>query len=144
MDAGSKGVRGALETLCETLRTFEIDEEATGTVGLVVAEVLNNIVEHAYGALATIAPVDITGRLTANGLCLRITDRGRPMPGGKLPPGCIPALDVEVPNLPEGGFGWFLIRDLARDLVYQRVGEENRLSLCITLGSPSARQKIRG
>ena len=35
--------------------------------------------------------------------------------------------------LPEGGFGWALIRDMTRDLTYRRQGRMNRLSFVIDL-----------
>ena len=35
----------------------------------------------------------------------------------------------EFPDLPEGGFGWYLIRDLARDVNYEREGWCNVLTL---------------
>ena len=43
-------------------------------------------------------------------------------------------LDVAFEDLPEGGFGWFLIQDLAKDVLYARVENENRLSLRLAVG----------
>ena len=37
--------------------------------------------------------------------------------------------DVPMQDMPEGGFGWFLIKDLAKDVTYHRVKAENHLSL---------------
>jgi serine/threonine-protein kinase RsbW len=49
------------------------------------------------------------------------------MPKETLPEGRLIAR-ADVSNLPEGGFGWFLIRALSRDLDYRRVGGRNLLS----------------
>jgi len=51
------------------------------------------------------------------------------MPDGKLPLGDLAPLDAELDDLPEGGFGWFLIQHLARDVTYTRVDNENHLKM---------------
>jgi serine/threonine-protein kinase RsbW len=56
------------------------------------------------------------------------------MPDGQLPLGQPTAVDVDLMDLPEGGFGWFLIQDLARDVTYVRVGSENRLDMRLAVG----------
>lgn len=95
---------------------------------IVLAEVLNNIVEHSYGGKG--GEIDLRLELSERGLAVQVSDRGRPMPGGTLPVGLAPRLS-DVATLPEGGFGWFMIRQLVRDLEYQRIGPCNRLSFCI-------------
>ena len=40
--------------------------------------------------------------------------------------------DQDAPqDLPEGGFGWFLIRSLTRDLTYLREDGYNMLCFCV-------------
>lgn len=108
--------------------------DAMGRVELVLAEVLNNIVEHAYA--------DIRGKIAlqlAQGdqaLSCRVADDGRPMPDGRLPAGRLPRDDAA--ELPEGGFGWHLIRSLARDLCYARTGGQNVLTFRIPLSADDA------
>ena len=104
-----------------------LTEESLGTVQIVLAEVLNNVVEHAYARFPGMIEVWVTRRDTY--LFLRTIDEGLTMPGGVLPDGKLTASD----DLPEGGFGWFLIRNLSHDLTYQRDGARNRLSLCISV-----------
>ncbi len=58
------------------------------------------------------------------------------MPGGQLPLGMSQSLNVGLCDLPEGGFGWFLIKDLAKDLKYRRIGQENHLHLRIAITVP--------
>jgi serine/threonine-protein kinase RsbW len=99
----------------------------TAALHITLAEVLNNIVEHAYSGLPPgVICVDL--RLLADGLHCRVEDQGHPMPESGLPRGDLPAVDVGVPDLPEGGFGWRIIRSLATDLTHVRTGGTNRLA----------------
>ena len=134
VESSGLAVREALQQLGDGLERFDLGPEEAGTVQLVMAEILNNIVEHAYPPRGPVGPIHIRGNMASDGLHLEISDRGRPMPEGKLPIGRRQPVDVALPELPEGGFGWFLIQDLARDLRYLRRGAENRLSLRIAVG----------
>ncbi|MGP6086994.1 ATP-binding protein [Antarctobacter jejuensis] len=99
---------------------------------LVVAEVLNNIVEHAYQDRAD-GRIILTLRFRKDRLKVRFTDFGRPMPSGTPPAGEQADLTVATEDLPEGGFGWFLIRSLTEDLSYCREKDSNHLTLSIPL-----------
>ncbi|MFZ1470576.1 MAG: ATP-binding protein [Paracoccaceae bacterium] len=92
-----------------------------GTAEIVLAEVLNNIVEHAYAAET--GPIRLCLSLGDARLICRIEDEGAPMPGATPPAGHPP----DPVDLPEGGFGWHLIRSLSLDLGYERDGRTNRL-----------------
>ena len=118
-------IRDGLARLFRMQPLSDLDEERRGSAEIVLAEALNNIVEHAYAGQPGEIRVEVTRR--AADLCCQIRDHGRPMPGGSLPPGHLKPLS-EGGDLPEGGFGWFLIRKLARDLSYARDGEENVLT----------------
>ena len=61
------------------------------------------------------------------GLHCTVSDTGAPMPGLCLPEGQFQPLK-DLADLPEGGFGWFLIRSLTEGLAYQRSKGLNRLS----------------
>jgi len=98
---------------------------------LVLAEVFNNIVEHAYGADLA-GPVDLRIWRHGTALICHVRDRGQPMPGRHLPGGGLPTLDPDAPQFwPEGGFGWGLVHDLTHYLAYRRVAGENNLRFCI-------------
>ena len=101
------------------------EDDLRGTAEIVLAEVLNNIVEHAYADQGG----DITLRLVRHDGALHctVTDTGAPMPGLCLPEGRFQPLD-DLADLPEGGFGWFLIRSLTQGLAYRRSKGINRLS----------------
>jgi serine/threonine-protein kinase RsbW len=136
IQSGAMGVRQALEAFMSELSPLELEIEESSTVQLVLAEVINNIMEHAYPEGGAAGPIVIkcTGR--DDGLHLHIQDEGSPMPGGQLPLGMSQSLNVGLCDLPEGGFGWFLIKDLAKDLKYRRIGQENHLHLRIAITAP--------
>ena len=71
-----------------------------------------------------------------DGLHLAVSDEGLPMPDLQAPLGLPQEIDRPVCDLPEGGFGWFLIRDLAKDLSYRRLAQENRIDLRLPVGLP--------
>lgn len=92
---------------------------------IVLAEVLNNIVEHAYAGQP--GPIRLRLRSGAAGLHVLAEDEGRAMPPQGLPAGRMPPSAAA----PEGGFGWCLIRALSRDLGYWRGPGCNRLRLVV-------------
>lgn len=127
-------VRDALVQLLQALGPLALDVEEKGTIELVLAEVLNNIVEHAYQDKTDGGPIQITCRTQSDGLMVRITDKGKIMPEGKLPTGTLAAIEVDLDDMPEGGFGWFLIQNLAKDVTYERVRDKNVLHMRLAVG----------
>jgi len=121
-------VRDGLAQVLSSPGLAELAEEDRGTAELLLAEALNNVVEHAYARW----PGDI--RLTlarqGTGLAVCICDQGLPMPGATPPKGELPSIGA-LADLPEGGFGWFLIRSLAQELTYHRHADRNELRFYI-------------
>ncbi|CUH75524.1 ATP-binding protein [Tropicibacter naphthalenivorans] len=99
---------------------------------LALAEVLNNVVEHAYRDRSD-GEIRVDLKFADSCLRARIVDFGAPMPGGVPPCGKMADLDVPTEDLPEGGFGWFLIRSLANRLTYHQCDGANHLTLEIPL-----------
>lgn len=126
-------VRTALSNACDCLRAHSLSEEEVGSVELVLAETLNNIVEHAYSN-SDVGEIDVRLRLGKRGLHCCIYDTGSPMPCGMPPLGMRADPMAEMDDLPEGGFGWFLIREIAKDLEYVRDGERNKVTFRIAVG----------
>lgn len=62
----------------------------------------------------------------AGGLACAVADDGTPLPPSCLVPARLPP--PEIAALREGGFGWFMIRDLTQSLFYFR--ERRRNVLC--------------
>lgn len=125
-------VRETLKALRRFLEAEGVSRDDCGTAEIVLAEVLNNVFEHAYGP-DTAGEVALTARLYPAKIIVDIRDSGRPLPGLELPTGEPPALDQPRGGLPEGGFGWYMIRRLTADLVYARHGAQNRLQFTIPL-----------
>lgn len=122
--AGPVAVRTGLARIMASGPLMALSADHRATAEIVLAEVLNNIAEHAYSG----GPGDIFIQLAATptGLECRITDRGLDMPGGTPPAGVLPQEE-----LPEGGFGWYLIRSLTQGLIYQRKDGQNLLQFVI-------------
>lgn len=127
--ADPAAVRAALLQVDQRLRGEALTPEHRATVELVLAEILNNIVEHAFAGLPP-GMIQLTLRLGPDRLCGHTTDTGRPFPGG-LPRAEAPAQRPQRQALPEGGFGWALIRQLCADLHYSRSRCCNLLSFSI-------------
>jgi serine/threonine-protein kinase RsbW len=134
-------VRDALSALLAGPILAEISEDERGTAELVLAEAMNNIVEHAYADTGN-GEITLTLWQSEGEVACRITDRGTAMPDEVLPVGVL-AEHGETADLPEGGFGWFLIRTLSRDLRYARLGTLNELTFVLGAGqSCSAEQTV--
>lgn len=140
--ASCEDIRHALSDLRTFLRDAGIDADERGTVEIVLAEVLNNVAEHAY-AMREPGKVWLDVTLEEESLIADITDAGVPLPGLCLPAGRNPAPDAAISSLsrhdlPEGGFGWFLIRSLTSTLRYRRVAGRNHLHLAMDLAASDA------
>ncbi len=126
--AQSMAVRTLLAEMRAELQTAGLHPDRCGTVEIALAEALNNIVEHAYAG--TPGEITFDMALGAQGLRIDLRDNGAPLPGPGIPINDPPVSQGHRDTLPEGGFGWFLIRTLTRDLHYQRTAQENHLTLC--------------
>lgn len=118
-------VRDALQFLFEARQLGQLCEDDRGTAEIVLAEALNNIVEHAYARHQ--GDIEVTIRVATGSLDCTISDHGLPIPGETLPAGRLPQM-LDLDDLPEGGFGWHMIRSLSRDLAYCRVDGRNELT----------------
>jgi len=129
LPASEPAVRRTLQDVGRHLRRLGLDDEMRAAAELVLAEALNNVVRHAYRDLPADGADDIALDLdlAEDGIAVTVRDRGRALPGGRLPDGRLPDVGTDRDGLPEGGFGWFLIRRLSRDLAYDRGPAGNRL-----------------
>ncbi|KPP84313.1 MAG: serine/threonine-protein kinase RsbW [Rhodobacteraceae bacterium HLUCCO07] len=126
-------VRAALNELTTALFVEGHDDSVRSTAEIVLGEVLNNIVEHAYGPDRQ-GEIELCCESGQNALWVTVCDRGAPMPGLRLPSGRPVELDGVREDLPEGGFGWFLVHSLAENLDYCRAAGRNRLSFAVPYG----------
>ncbi|MEP2717734.1 ATP-binding protein [Pseudophaeobacter sp.] len=124
--------RSGISTVMERLRDIDLPEDRAGDVQIALAEAVNNVVEHAYGDTTT-GDVRIQCRIADEILHIQISDAGPPLPNGELPAGTPAEISGPLETLPEGGFGWFLIRELTCRLHYARENGNNQLSLFFEL-----------
>jgi serine/threonine-protein kinase RsbW len=131
--ARNRSIRDALAEVRSRLGRMALSDEEITTVEVVLAEVMNNVAEHAY-AWRRDGEMILGLRQTRDGILVSVTDEGRPMPDDDLPFG--DRLDPTVPieEMPEGGFGWLIIRQLARDVSYVRENGVNQLSFRVAVG----------
>lgn len=126
-------VRRGLMALTSALSDLALSDEEHSSIELVMAETLNNIVEHAY-ANTSDGQIELRVARDPKGLAFRVSDRGKPMPGGEPPLGTQVVAGTPAAEVPEGGFGWFLIRELAYDIAYRRDGCTNIMSFRMNVG----------
>ena len=120
--------RQAILSTSGRLRAGGIPRHRADEIEIALAEAINNVVEHAYAGREP-GMVRILCNLQWEHLTVRICDDGTPLPQNRLPQGLAAELSGAKADLPEGGFGWFLIRELTSEISYDHHGEENRLSL---------------
>ena len=130
-------VRLAVSEALSALDPLNLSDEELGSVQMILAEALNNVAEHAYPTNNP-GQVKLVLRHGRAGVLIEIRDHGQPMPNGRPPLGRHPTETQPDDRLPEGGFGWFLIRQLARDLIYDRENGENFLIFRIAVGERPA------
>lgn len=132
---GHDAIRTALqEWRCWADRAC-VGPDLAGRAEIVLAEVLNNITEHGHAGLDTIAAkVVLYCRLQSEGLRMVVIDHGLPVPQGLCVPQAHPFEgDGGIANLPEGGFGWHLIRELTCELDLRSDALGNRLCFLVPL-----------
>jgi serine/threonine-protein kinase RsbW len=131
--ARNRSIRDSLAEVRLRLAKLPLGEEELATVEVVLAEVMNNIAEHAY-AWRRDGEMLLVLRHTPEGLRISVSDEGMAMPDLAIPVG--KGLDPAAPlsEVAEGGFGWLIIRQLARELSYTRQDGVNHLSFRIDVG----------
>lgn len=131
-DATSLSVREHVERILVSLKENLVSEDQKTSAEIVLAELLNNIVEHGYVGIST-GKIHVEITLLASILQIDTKDFGLPIADLRIPEPVEPDLNVQISNLPEGSFGWFMIRKLTCDSSYRRVGNTNCFSLSVAL-----------
>ena len=130
-------IRQVVEDICQHLGQAGLPAADLTSVQIVIAEILNNIVEHAYGINGTgrfSVHIRVRGGLLFAGFC----DCGQRIPTNVLTPQSMDDPDSDIPDLPEGGFGWSLIHILVSQLRYRYVSEQNWLTVAIPISIGSS------
>lgn len=130
-------VAAALERLKISGQRKEINEVRLTDMVIVLGEVLNNIVEHALAGRDD-GHVDLSVLRRSGRIEVETCDNGRPMPPALLSGAELPDIGEELDDMPEGGFGWFIIHSLVDDMIYERESGLNRLAFTFDLNVPTA------
>ena len=141
LKAEEGAVRTALIAVDGALAEAGVTDDMRHCAQIALAEACNNIVRHAYGPDGAVPDPDIELDLAldAGGLQVTLRDRGGPMPTGGLPGPDLPPIDPGDPlTLPEGGFGWPILRGIARALSHSRHNGRNVLRFRLALSEKTA------
>ncbi|SIS54722.1 ATP-binding protein [Paracoccus saliphilus] len=116
--------------------TKSANPDTIGRLELVLAEVLNNVAEHAvprHGNLPAkdVPTIHLSIVRTERGFVCAVADDGISLPDKCLQPHSLPK--TENSGLSESGFGWFLIQDLTQTLCYYREEQKNYLAFSVPL-----------
>ena len=131
LPADPLAVRTALTDIRARFRD-DVGAETLGRLELVLAEVMNNVTKHAGTKyVAAIPSIHLSIVRHETGLACAVTDDGVTLPPECLLPRKLPAADLE--DLPEGGFGWYLIQGLTQSLCYYREDQRNFLAFNVPL-----------
>ena len=128
LEATEIGARQAIVRIITHLSECGIPKPVYGDIEIALAEAVNNTVEHACAGLPE-ASGRITCQIKQHAVVIEISDNGRPLPAHSLPKGAPADISGSIADLPEGGFGWFLIRQITTGLTYSREHGRNRLIL---------------
>lgn len=131
MPGTEESVRETLGLVRARMQALGLSDDICGNVEIALGEALNNIVEHAYADIS--GSIDILGEIKGENLLIEFRDQGHPMPDLSLPKGALPDREVALEDLPEGGFGWYLIHSLTKRLLYSRTEGGNCLSMVFSL-----------
>ncbi len=131
LNGDNASVHDGLRVLMAKPSVAGLTEDTRGSLEIILAEVLNNVVEHAYRDGP--GPIRIYISRRPDQLVVSVYDQGAPMPDLQMPKGELAPLDPD--DLPEGGFGWFLIRTLTQDLSYERLDNRNHLRFSVPMQS---------
>jgi serine/threonine-protein kinase RsbW len=123
-EANDLSTREALKTLRGAMHEEGFEADMLSRVEMALAELFNNIAEHAYANVGY-GEVAVRMHVDEATIVVDVKDHGLPMPNGILPDGTLPETRVALADLPEGGFGWHIIRTQTDNLSYLRDGSEN-------------------
>ncbi len=123
-------IRCTLRDLDRYLGTCAIPSEWAEDLNLVLAEVMTNIVRHGYPK----EPGTIALQLlqTDHALECHIIDQGI-----AFDPSLLGQIAPDPSELNEGGYGWFIIRNLTRKVSYQHRNGQNILCFTIPIDASS-------
>lgn len=128
-ESEQEAVTKAVVTAETWFKSKSENDDLLSNLSIVLAEALNNIVEHAYEYRED-------GQIRANlafkegSIIIDLCDDGKKMPGLPVKRE-MDGHTKDLEDLPEGGFGWFLIHTLVAGMDYKYEDNSNHLTLTL-------------
>ena len=115
-----------MESVCEEL---ELDMHQSMKLQLVIEEMMANVIFYAYPE-GTSADITLTAESDGKELTFVLSDTGKP-----FDPTAKEDADTEINPMDreQGGMGILIVKNIMNEVSYQRLGEENRLTMKKTL-----------
>ncbi|WP_219929011.1 ATP-binding protein [Pseudoprimorskyibacter insulae] len=102
--------------------------DLTSNLQIASAEAINNISEHGYRG-SELGRIGLSVARTPRHINVYLQDFGRPMPAGLLQNVMLPGFGENGGDLPEGGFGLYLIQTVTSAFQYRRRAASNEWTL---------------
>jgi anti-sigma regulatory factor (Ser/Thr protein kinase) len=113
------------DQLIAHLRAAGVAEDTIGEIELILEEVLVNLISYAYDAEGA-GRIEVSAAVQDDAVTFVFRDRGSPFdPLARDEPN----LDEPIATRQIGGLGIFLVTELATNVTYERVGDENVLTV---------------
>ena len=114
-----------LDEIQQWMHDVVVPENHIADVQIVLAEALNNVIEHGFEHENT-GELKIKMEVSEPRVVVHVSDNGLAFtpPGNSQTP---LAMDDNLDALPEGGFGWFLIKEVTTSFEFHRHADRNQL-----------------
>jgi serine/threonine-protein kinase RsbW len=122
---------------------FGLDEAEAYLLELAVVEAVSNVIRHAYGGRSG-NPVDISVTVTPQGMIMDIRDRGVALDPGVLDRAKEFQEPEGISDLPEGGMGLSIIKQVMDKVTYASRDGINTLSMAKALKLAPPREAALG
>lgn len=123
------GALSELPRLVEGIASLQLPEEPEFQLNLALEELFTNAIEHG-GCTGMRGAVEIRMEPAGGGVRVEYRDRGTPFNPLAAPE---PSLDAPLAERAAGGLGVHFVRQVMRNLQYDRSGEWNRLTMELPL-----------
>jgi len=115
----------ARDRLVELFQSAGLSDETVGELEIILEELLVNVISYAYDEAGT-GTIVVSATVSGSSVTLEFRDRGREFNPLERE---TPDLDADIEDRPIGGLGIFLVTELASSVTYERVGDENVLTV---------------
>ncbi|MFT7618886.1 MAG: anti-sigma regulatory factor (Ser/Thr protein kinase) [Planctomycetota bacterium] len=126
-------IKNQIESVATVVSSFEafaskhrISTRIRRELCIVVDEVLNNVIRHAFAQDDQVQLIQISLKAGASGITLTVSDEGQPFNPLDRPQ---PQTDLTLDEREIGGLGIHIVRNLMTESHYERQGARNVLTL---------------